>query len=484
MSQSAIDDCPYNFVPKDRTIDRLAEIARNGQCLHLGISRPSRRDHVSLLLAVEGKCSDSIENCRLNPVTKLRLFAVDGRRRSGQAVKVRYSIASLVPSRLNFQEDLNWSSDILYITPYCAKVKNPRHDRRSFTITTVISEEEARCAIEAKGQILSENDVILDDVHTAVSVYLPPSANTGTKPQQIDFAETSVDNASSSQKDVAVIVALQNEFEPLFLQIFEKLEDSYEHKRSGRRDYMFTHKSQNRHYRCVATFVGKSGNTSSALVAQNVLQKWHPKTIVLLGTAGGFASDAKLGDVVVATQVDDFLADSTATEASSTGGVRFKLSGVVHNLEGRLTRFVQHIPFKHNTNYHDWQKSCATDATVLLKNHYLNLYEKKLIENVPTVITGHLATGPFVSRHEGVGQWLTANKDRKLVGIEMEAGGVLAAILEEFPDGRALIIRGISDFADSSKSDLDNIEQEALKKLAVGNALRFLWLLMNLEALP
>ena len=47
---------------------------------------------------------------------------------------------------------------------------------------------------------------------------------------------------------------------------------------------------------------GGYGKVSAAGSAQYAIDRWHPRVLINLGTAGGFASDVKVGDVVLVTK--------------------------------------------------------------------------------------------------------------------------------------------------------------------------------------
>jgi len=47
---------------------------------------------------------------------------------------------------------------------------------------------------------------------------------------------------------------------------------------------------------------GGYGKTSAAGSTQYAIDRWHPRLLVNLGTAGGFAPDAKVGDIVLVTK--------------------------------------------------------------------------------------------------------------------------------------------------------------------------------------
>lgn len=52
----------------------------------------------------------------------------------------------------------------------------------------------------------------------------------------------------------------------------------------------------------VVLFHGGYGKVSAAGSAQYAIDRWHPRVLINLGTAGGFASDVHVGDVVLVTK--------------------------------------------------------------------------------------------------------------------------------------------------------------------------------------
>ena len=75
-------------------------------------------------------------------------------------------------------------------------------------------------------------------------------------------------------------------------------------------------------------------------------------------------------------------------------------------------------------------------------------------------------------------------KDRKCLALDMESGGVLAAIYEKAGPARSLVLRGISDYGDDRKQELDRIGEGGLRRYAMCNAIRLLWRLLGVGALP
>jgi nucleoside phosphorylase len=90
------------------------------------------------------------------------------------------------------------------------------------------------------------------------------------------------------------------------------------------------------------------------------------------------------------------------------------------------------------------------------------------------ILEARVASGPTVSQSTSFNEWLKKHRDRTLKSLEMESAGVaLAAYLQKM-QRRTLILRGISDFGDKRKKELDGIEKGLLRRLAVRNAFRVL----------
>ena len=105
-----------------------------------------------------------------------------------------------------------------------------------------------------------------------------------------------------------------------------------------------------------------------------------------------------------------------------------------------------------------------------------------MINKVPGIHTGHIASGPIVGATNQFVQWLKEKRDRKLVALEMESVGVMNAAHKrayQFTN----YSRNFSDYSDERKTKLDEISGGALRRYAMNNALALLWVLMDLRFL-
>ena len=111
--------------------------------------------------------------------------------------------------------------------------------------------------------------------------------------------------------------------------------------------------------------------------------------------------------------------------------------------------------------------------------HLLLLCNKGIIREYPKIHVGHVASGSIVGASSLFIKWLKDNRDRKYFALEMESGGILSAAHTRAV--ATLVIRGISDYSDIAKAELDQIKGGALRRYAMTNATLLLWALMELQ---
>ena len=77
--------------------------------------------------------------------------------------------------------------------------------------------------------------------------------------------------------------------------------------------------------------------------------------------------------------------------------------------------------------------------------------------------------------------WLKEKRNRKFLALEMESVAVLNTAYRR--GASSLIVRGRSDYSDERKHRVDSIEQGALRRYAMHDALALLWVFMDLHLL-
>lgn len=274
--------------------------------------------------------------------------------------------------------------------------------------------------------------------------------------------------------DVGIIVALREEFRILFETIggvSTLVEDD------GRTYYVFEVPcmQNERPYRCVTTFVGDMGTTRTGVLAEKLLSTWQPATVAMLGIAGGVHADIRLGDVAIATQVDNYLEGVKAVDGLSS--VPFLRSSDSFKASAELSNRVRNFEFSNAAAYSAWQQQTRSRAAALPPKA-LELLGSGLMRESAETREGHIASGPVVVASQAFANWIKEG-DRACLAVEMEAAGMMIAAHLDPGKVETLVLRGISDLADERKPMLDQIGGGAFRELAMRNAVSFLWKLME-----
>jgi nucleoside phosphorylase len=176
-------------------------------------------------------------------------------------------------------------------------------------------------------------------------------------------------------------------------------------------------------YRVITTSLSGMGPLDAAIRATDAAQRWHPRIVLVVGIAGGVASEVALGDVLIATSlVDDILGKAPPSGARETRWHQY-------TPDANLLDHARHLA-------HDWARSVSA---------------KRPQAGTPITRFGDVLSGGNVVAsakvvHDVRKVW------PKLAGIEMEGGGVASALQKQpYPSG-FLMIRGISDIADASSN--------------------------------
>jgi nucleoside phosphorylase len=185
------------------------------------------------------------------------------------------------------------------------------------------------------------------------------------------------------------------------------------------------------------------GRVAGAIQTMRFLAKHRPEMLLVAGIAGGFKQEkVNLGDVIVAKSVAD-LASRKIRENKTHALPEFRPKEFM--TDQRLPEFLQSGSFDRAS------------------------WEQRIIEHGewPNGLRPTLHIGTIASLDEVVGsaKWITKLLGAwpKLLGVEMESGGVCAAA-EEYRI-RAAVVRGVSDFADPAKSD-DSWRRRSMKAVA------------------
>ena len=224
------------------------------------------------------------------------------------------------------------------------------------------------------------------------------------------------------------------------------------------------------------------GTDKAAIVGDRLMEQFKPYTIVNIGIAGSTDKDAFIGDIIIAEQSDKYLHAARAIADSDTASYKFQLSGDPYKTTPTFLSHARNLDFAYQEQTEQWRKVCSDKLVDLLGIEKCNeLVSKRNLRKSPKILTGNIASESISGVSELFIKWLKDNRDRKYVAIEMESVGVLNAAYTR--STATLIIRGISDYADIRKKDFDQLNDGALRRYAINNAILLLWLFMDLQLL-
>lgn len=240
------------------------------------------------------------------------------------------------------------------------------------------------------------------------------------KVTKVDTMATSQENIESV--DVAILVALNKELDSVLKSKghWEKLQFD-----GDIRSYFRTITPAG--VSVVAARSSGMGQLNAALLTHDVISRFKPGKIILVGIAGGIGNEVRLGDIVVSDQVVDYELGKITER-----GVSPRWS--VHRSDALLRERL--IDYKESS----WLQ--------LIKEPRPDAKEKIL----PKIHTGVVLSGNKVIADARAAGALEAIWTRA-VAVEMEAAGI-AAVLHQTVDAPAFVmVKAICDHADASKND-------------------------------
>lgn len=165
------------------------------------------------------------------------------------------------------------------------------------------------------------------------------------------------------------------------------------------------------------------GNTNAASAASNAILRWKPRYVLVVGIAGGVEKNGvAIGDVLISDQIADYELQKIENGKSF---VRWQ----VHRADMRL----------------------LAAATNHLNLGWRDVVAKRFDENASEVHVGPICTGNKVIADKSL---MNEYRDvwTKMIGVEMEGGGVANAVWQSSGQIGMLMIRGVSDLADGKKN--------------------------------
>lgn len=281
--------------------------------------------------------------------------------------------------------------------------------------------------------------------------------------------------------ELLLLIALREEFEELF-QLFPEMKPIPDPEHGGS-DFIFSIPCENCQINVVARLVGSMGIAEAQLAADRALTKWKPKVIINIGIAASLHNDLKLGDVLVADQVDGYDANLKAVP-NDEGSWSLQHRGTVFHGDHHLLEHVKQFQFTHRNLYNSWRSSSRDIQHELIPQvDIMKLKSQQVIGDLPSLDIGHLASGSIVGAASKFTNFLKS-RDGTLRALEMEASGMARSAAKRTQPISWLVIRGISDLGDERKANFDSTGDGGLRKLAMRNATNLMIALLESGLLP
>jgi nucleoside phosphorylase len=248
---------------------------------------------------------------------------------------------------------------------------------------------------------------------------------------------------------LAILVPLEKEYQVL-REVFGEPTKTVE---AGGREYLvFSIPLGDREIPVLCCVIGVAGVSAARGATDNLLRDFTVPVLVLAGIAGGLHDDVRIGDVVVATQVDHYEDDA---KVAATG---VKLAGRVWHAPWRLTDFIRRLQYRDH-HLDDWR------SRVTSRHPKLTGWQQ-VSRETPQVHVRPIASGSTVVAQKEFREMLL-RRNRKTAAVEMEAAGVAAAANERRHPVELLVVRGISDLADPNKDAGDDDKWQHYAMLSV-----------------
>lgn len=284
--------------------------------------------------------------------------------------------------------------------------------------------------------------------------------------------------------EIAVYVALGEEFSYLFADLLAQLRDelgselTWDEPESVATSWCWvtinSPGSKPSSFKVAFIPAGAMGNTRAANLTSAAVGILNPRHIVALGIAGSLTGELQPGDVLVPKGVDEYMANSAATGRKQ---IKFVTSGNSLPTDPRLLDRFRTFQTRWQDAHEDWQSKAQERSSALFSDELRHKLEPLISRWDNKLFVGDdriLASGPAVGKGEAFVEWLKTKVDRKFAALEMETAGVYDAAWLRTPPPRVIAIRGISDFGDDRKQQLEVAAKESFRQLAMRNALALL----------
>jgi nucleoside phosphorylase len=248
-------------------------------------------------------------------------------------------------------------------------------------------------------------------------------------------------NLESGPVDFAIVTALDIECKAVLEHLGEKNYKKIQEE--GKRTYYRSHiiiPERDEYYEIVVALQLDMGNNNAQSTANQIIERWKPSNIIMLGIAGGVPNKVALGDVVVAKFCWYYELAKNTKKGEQRRIRQFDSNEILHDR-------ALHLPNKWTEEIGlappECQKKYKWFSELFGVNH-------PKVLNLPKKHIGTIGSGEKVIADKKILQKLLKDCS-ELMAVAMEGAGVAEAAKAK---GLGFIeIRGISDFADPKKND-------------------------------
>ena len=233
------------------------------------------------------------------------------------------------------------------------------------------------------------------------------------------------------QIDFAIVTAIYVEFRAI-CEEFEIEPDDKDYVGDNSRTYYRKRLSLKggEFYEIVVALAPDKANVNSALLVRDINEHWEPNAILLVGIAGAAIEEVHLGDLVIASNIFFYERGFVTAEEIISESQMFQPDFVLFD---RAQNFAMWITEE------DWTNRISLAIPDMAQSH-------------PKIHNGVIASGEKVVADSAFRDKIAA-QHHKIIAIEMEGYGFSEAIRQQFIPTRHLVIKAISDLADSGKND-------------------------------
>lgn len=251
--------------------------------------------------------------------------------------------------------------------------------------------------------------------------------------ERLEYIKACDEDICEYKYDLGIICALDN---PEFKAVM-KLSNNWIKVRKPNTSLPFyetTFHFEDRSLKVISISINKMGMVPAAVLSTQMIELFRPKYLAMTGIAAGVKGNIELGDILVANPSWD--SGSGKIKVDNNGNKLFDIDPKQETLDGDI-----------NLNILELSK----DSDFL--NKVREGWDVSNITNVLNVHIGPIASGAAVIEDGEITEKIKL-QSRKLIGIEMEAYGlVYAAKHSTKPRPEPLVIKSVCDFADEAKND-------------------------------